>query len=104
MKPLFALALAGALACASAYAADTKTDAMKTDAAATTSTNSQQDKMKDCNAKASDMKGDERKTFMKSCLSAKPAKPKSKMAECNAKTKGMSKADADKARSDCMKG
>ena len=31
------------------------------------------------------------------------AKPQSKMAECNAKTKGMTKADADKARSECMK-
>ena len=59
------------------------------------------------NAKAGDMKGDDRKAFMKTCLSAKPAqpaKPQSKMAECNAKTKGMSKADADKARSECMKG
>ena len=59
-----------------------------------------------CNAKAGDMKGDERKAFMKTCLSATPApaKPQNKMAECNAKTKGMTKADADKARSECMKG
>lgn len=99
MKPLLVLALAGLFACGSAYAADTKTDAAKTGA-----TNSQQDKMKDCNAKAGEMKGDERKAFMKTCLSAKPEKPKSKMAECNAKTKGMNKADADKARSECMKG
>ncbi len=100
MKPLLVLALAGLLACGSAYAADTAT---KTDAPA--ATNSQQDKMKDCNTKAGDMKGDDRKAFMKTCLSAKPpAKPKSKMAECNAKTKGMSKEDADKARSECMKG
>jgi len=101
MKPLLMLALFGVLACGSAYAADTPTSAT-----APAATNSQQDKMKDCNAKAGDMKGDERKTFMKTCLSAKPApaKPQSKMAECNAKTKGMTKADADKARSECMKG
>jgi hypothetical protein len=51
------------------------------------------------------MKGDDRKAFMKTCLSAKPpAKPKSKMAECNAKAKGLSKEEGDKARSECMKG
>jgi hypothetical protein len=100
MKPWMGLLFAGLLACSAAYAADTATDATKPAAA----TNSQQDKMKDCNTKAADMKGDDRKAFMKTCLSAKPAKPQSKMAECNAKTKGMSKPDADKARSECMKG
>jgi hypothetical protein len=98
MKPLLMLALASLIACASAYAADSAT------APAPAATNSQQDKMKDCNTKAGDMKGDDRKAFMKTCLSSKPAaKPKSKMAECNAQTKGMTKADADKARSECMK-
>ena len=35
----------------------------------------QQDKMKSCNAdaKTKDLKGDERKTFMKGCLSGAPA-------------------------------
>ena len=35
----------------------------------------QQDKMKTCNAdaKTKDLKGDERKAFMKECLSNKPA-------------------------------
>jgi hypothetical protein len=32
--------------------------------------NSQQEKMKECNAHAGDKKGDERKAFMQSCLSA----------------------------------
>jgi hypothetical protein len=99
MKLWMGLVLSGLLACGAAYAADTATDAK-----APAATNSQQDKMKDCNTKAGDMKGDDRKAFMKTCLSAKPAKPQSKMAECNAKTKGMSKPDADKARSECMKG
>ena len=37
---------------------------------------SQQTKMKTCNAEAGEkaLRGDERKAFMKSCLSAKPAK------------------------------
>ena len=111
MKLLLVLALAGLFACGGAVAADTATSTTKPAAAGTATgtttpaaTNSQQDKMKECNAKAGDMKGDDRKAFMKTCLSATPpAKPQSKMAECNAKTKGMSKPDADKARSDCMK-
>ena len=104
MKQLLVLALAGLFACGSAYAADTKTDAMKTDSKKTDSMNPQQNKMKDCNDQAGDKKGDERKAFMKTCLSAKPAKPKSKMAECNEKAKGMSKDEGNKARSECMKG
>jgi hypothetical protein len=52
----------------------------------------QQGKMASCNAdeKAKTLKGDERKAFMKSCLSAKPAaeaKPANRMAACNADTK-----------------
>lgn len=96
MKKLFALALLGLFACGSALAADKTTSDSK---------NSQQEKMKACNEQAGDKKGDERKAFMKTCLSAKPAaeKPKSKMAMCNEKTKGMTKADADKTRSECMK-
>ena len=49
-----------------ALAADTKkepTDAQK----------AQQQRMKDCNDKARDKKGDERKVFMKSCLAGKDA-------------------------------
>lgn len=99
MNRLLALTAAALLACGSVYAADTKTDAKKTDAA-----NSQQDKMKMCNEQAGDKKGDERKAFMKTCLSAKPEKSKSKMAMCNEKTKGMSKDEANKARAECMKG
>jgi psiF repeat-containing protein len=98
MTRLFVLAAAALLACGSVYAADTKTDT-KTDAKM-----SQQDKMKMCNEQAGDKKGDDRKAFMKTCLSAKPEKAKSKMAMCNEKNKGMSKADADKTRSECMKG
>ncbi len=35
--------------------------------------NSQQDKMKACNTQATGKKGDDRKAFMKSCLSNQPA-------------------------------
>ncbi|PCE24326.1 PsiF family protein [Burkholderia ubonensis] len=48
--------------------------------------NSQQDKMKACNTQAAGKTGDERKAFMKDCLSAKPAKATSqqdKMKACN---------------------
>jgi hypothetical protein len=48
----------------------------------------QQSKMATCNADAGDKKGDERKTFMKSCLSAKKATQQDKMKTCNVDAKG----------------
>ena len=52
----------------------------------------QQEKMKNCNAQASDKKGDERKAFMKECLSAKPMKQgtpqQEKMKACNKEASG----------------
>jgi hypothetical protein len=66
--------------------------------------NAQQDKMKACNAQAADKKGDERKAFMKDCLSAKPAKSDNKMAACNTKSKGMKGEEHKKFMSECMKG
>jgi len=65
--------------------------------------NPQQMKMKDCNTKAADMKGDERKAFMKTCLSAKPVKSESKISMCNKKTAGMKGDERSKAQSECMK-
>lgn len=58
----------------------------------------QQSKMASCNADAGEKKGDERKTFMKTCLSAKKATQQDKMKTCNAdaKAKG-SKGDERKA-------
>jgi opacity protein-like surface antigen len=92
MKKLMILLAAGAfVAAAPAFAAD----------------NTQQDKMKACNASAGDKKGDERKAYMSTCLSAKPAaapaKPESKMAMCNKKTAGLDKDARAKAQSECMK-
>ena len=100
MKKILTLALLAMFACGPALAADTKADKM----AADTKMTPQQEKMKTCNDNAKDMQGDDRKAFMKTCLSAKPEKPKSKMAMCNEKTKGMNKAEADKSRSECLKG
>ncbi|ABC39379.1 PsiF family protein [Burkholderia thailandensis] len=67
--------------------------------------NSQQDKMKACNAQAAGKTGDERKAFMKDCLAAKPAKKMSqqeKMKACNTQA-GDKKGDARKAfMKDCL--
>lgn len=63
----------------------------------------QQEKMAMCNQQAEGKKGDERKTFMKSCLSAKPETQQSKMKTCNAAA-GDKKGDERKAfMSECLK-
>jgi hypothetical protein len=71
--------------------------------------NKQNTKMTDCQKQAGDknLTGKDRQDFVNQCLKTKPASTKAstsnKMAECNAKTKGMSKDEAAKARSECMK-
>lgn len=88
MKQLFTVVALG-LACAlgAAQAAEEKAPT------------AQQNKMKTCNAEAKGKKGDERKAFMKECLSAKPSAAaasdapdtsaqQSKMKTCNAEAKG----------------
>jgi hypothetical protein len=101
-KLLTLLALGMSLTVGVAHAADA--------AAAPTA---QQGKMKTCNMDAKDKKGDERKAFMKECLSAKPAAAEpaatgttqqNKMKTCNAdaKTKAL-KGDERKAfMKDCL--
>jgi hypothetical protein len=88
MKRLFSLAIVGALA------------AVATPAFAE---NAQQERMKTCNTKAADKKGDERKTFMKECLSAEKKTYDNKMGACNTKSKGMKGEEHKKFMSDCMK-
>ena len=56
----------------------------------------QQNKMATCNKDAADKKGDERKAFMKECLSAKKETQQSKMGTCN-KDAGEKKGDERKA-------
>ena len=95
MKKLLALALAGAFALVAspAFAQD----------------NPQQQRMKDCNAKAAGKTGDERKEFMSACLSGKDATPakmtqQDRMKDCNAKA-GDKKGDERKQfMSACLKG
>ncbi|MEP7101027.1 MAG: PsiF family protein [Burkholderiales bacterium] len=71
------LALSVACLSSSAFAAD----------AASAPMGKQQTKMAECNATAGDKKGDERKAFMKTCLSAKKATQQEKMKSCNADPK-----------------
>lgn len=92
-KLLILMAACAFAATAPAFAADT----------AAAAPNAQQEKMKACNTSAEGKTGDDRKTFMKSCLSAKPAKPESKMSMCNKQTAGMSGDARAKAQSECMK-
>jgi hypothetical protein len=76
--------------------------------------NSQQDKMKTCNAdaKTKGLAGDERKSFMKTCLSDQPAAPaktnsqQEKMKACNkeATEKSLKGADRKSFMSTCLKG
>jgi len=82
MKHLISM-LAVALSClgVSAHAADPASAPTK-----------QQSKMTTCNADAGEKKGDERKAFMKTCLSNKPAGAKAaqqeKMKACNKDAEG----------------
>jgi hypothetical protein len=92
MKKLLSLAALGLfLALGSAHAAE--------DNAPT----KQQTKMGTCNKDAGDMKGDERKAFMKTCLSKKPATQQEVMKACNVDAAGK-KGDERKAfMSQCLK-
>jgi hypothetical protein len=82
----------------------------------------QQNKMVTCNKEATGKKGDERKAFMKECLSKKPAAPASaekpaapaatekpasaqqnKMATCNKEADGKKGDERKKFMSECLK-
>ena len=67
--------------------------------------NSQQSKMKTCQAQAGDKKleGKERQAYVNDCLKAKPEKKESKIAMCNKQTAGMKGEERRKAQSECMK-
>jgi len=70
----------------------------------------QQQKMKDCNTQAGDKKGDERKAFMKTCLSSAPAAPakpmtqQEKMKACNTQAGDKKGDDRKTFMSQCLKG
>ena len=70
----------------------------------------QQNKMASCNKDAGDKKGDERKAFMKDCLSAKPAAApdkktaqQEKMKTCNEQAKDKKGDERKKFMSECLK-
>ncbi|MEY3580937.1 MAG: hypothetical protein RI984_2041 [Pseudomonadota bacterium] len=86
--------------------------------------NEQQNKMAICNKDATGKKGDERKAFMKECLSSKPAAPaaapapaaaaaeaapaagnsqQNKMATCNKEATGKKGDERKKFMSECLK-
>ena len=84
---------------------------------------SQQNRMKECNVQAKGKKGDERKAFMKSCLSgknttdvatttpaapapgeaAKSADPKQRVKDCNVQAKGKKGDDRKAFMASCLK-
>nr|WP_246312095.1 PsiF family protein [Aquabacterium terrae] len=63
----------------------------------------QQTKMGACNKEAGDKKGDERKAFMKTCLSAKKETQQSKMTTCNKDAGDKKGAERKKFMSECLK-
>ncbi len=93
MKQLLTLSAVLALALStSAFAASHK---MAPEMAASAPMTKQQSKMGDCNKSAADKKGDERKAFMKSCLSdggtsaaGTPMTQQDKMKKCNVDATG----------------
>jgi len=97
-KLMTLLAMGLALSLGTAQAADEK--------AAPTA---QQSKMATCNKEAGDKKGDERKAFMKSCLSAKPAASAKQIAQqermktCNVEAKDKKGDERKKFMSECLK-
>src|SRR5437016_13746071 len=95
MKKLFVMAIVGAfsMGAAPAFAAD----------------NPQQVRMKECNVKAADKKGDEHKKFMSDCLSGKEAPaPKmtqqDKMKDCNVKAADKKGDERKEFMSACLSG
>ena len=88
MKRLLALAIVGAFA------------AVATPAFAE---NAQQERMKTCNTKAADKKGDERKAFMQTCLSNKPMTQQEKIAACNRQATGKTGSERKAFMKSCLR-
>ena len=101
MKAVIAL-VALAFAAGSTYAAEEKKEP-------STAQKAQQEKMKACNTQAAEkeLKGDERKQFMSTCLGAKPAKmtQQEKMKACNgeAGSKQLKGDERKQFMSECLK-
>jgi hypothetical protein len=63
----------------------------------------QQSKMAACNQAAGEMKGDERKAYMKDCLTNKQKAQQDKMKTCNAEAKDLKGDERKKFMSTCLK-
>ncbi|MCM5678834.1 PsiF family protein [Schlegelella sp. S2-27] len=63
----------------------------------------QQSKMAECNQAAGEMKGDERKAFMKDCLTDKQKAQQNKMKSCNAEAKDLKGDERKQFMSQCLK-
>ena len=99
MKKLVSLITLGfALSMGSAYAASHVGAAPMADGKT-----KQQSKMTTCNKDAEGKKGDERKAFMKSCLSDGKKTQQEKMKSCNVEAKGMKGDERKKFMSGCLK-
>ena len=89
MKQLFTLAAVVALTVSTSALANAHKEAPGMAMAGSAPMTKQQSKMGACNKDAADKKGDERKAFMKSCLSAgKPMTQQDKMKKCNTDATG----------------
>jgi hypothetical protein len=88
MKTASTLFAAAALALACTTSAFANAHKEAPGMAASGAMSKQQTKMGTCNSEAGDKKGDERKAFMKTCLSAKPMTQQSKMKKCNVDATG----------------
>ncbi len=64
----------------------------------------QQTKMTTCNKDAGSMKGDERKAFMKTCLTDGRTAQQNKMKTCNVDAKDKKGDERKKFMSECLKG
>ena len=62
----------------------------------------QQSKMGECNKQAADKKGDERKAFMKTCLSADKVSQQDKMKKCNVDATGKKGAERKTFMKECL--
>ncbi|MEO7335706.1 MAG: PsiF family protein [Caldimonas sp.] len=97
------IAFAIALISAPAFATSHKeAPDMKKGAAASAPMSSQQSKMGTCNTEAADKKGDDRKAFMKQCLSAKPMTQQDKMKSCNKTATGKKGDDRKAYMKECL--
>lgn len=65
--------------------------------------NAQSNLMKTCNQEAGDKKGQDRKDFMKTCLSDGKKRQQEKMKVCAAENKGKKGDEYKKAQAECLK-